>query len=124
MLYAVRHGAWKAHWYTRSGFEGDPPVAHDPPLLFNVEWDPSERVPLNTTTVPEYARALALCQDAYTQHMHEITRGVPQYNVGLDWSLVPCCKAPFNSTEWQQFIDSGEWTLALWELAGCVCEGP
>ncbi|MFV0442014.1 MAG: sulfatase [Planctomycetaceae bacterium] len=44
-LMAVRHGAWKAHFITQTGYgpEGKTPTPHDPPLLYNLEHDPSER---------------------------------------------------------------------------------
>lgn len=40
---AVRQGPWKMHLETQSGYRGDPPERHDPPLLFHLEHDPSER---------------------------------------------------------------------------------
>jgi arylsulfatase A len=43
-LYAIRMGPWKAHFITRAGFGNDAPVVQDPPLLFNVEFDPAEAV--------------------------------------------------------------------------------
>jgi arylsulfatase A len=42
-LYAVRHGPFKAHWITQSAYGPDPPRQHDPPLLFHLGHDPSER---------------------------------------------------------------------------------
>ena len=42
-VYAARLGPWKAHFVTRSGYGPDPPAPHDPPLLYNLELDPSER---------------------------------------------------------------------------------
>jgi len=42
-LYAVRHGAWKVHFITQTYIRGDKPREHDPPLLFQLEHDPSER---------------------------------------------------------------------------------
>jgi arylsulfatase A-like enzyme len=42
-VFAARVGAFKAHFVTQSGYGGDPPVEHDPPLLYNLEEDPSER---------------------------------------------------------------------------------
>ncbi len=42
-LMAVRSGPWKAHFMSQAGY-GDPEAKmHDPPLLFNLEVDPSER---------------------------------------------------------------------------------
>ena len=41
-LYAVRKGPWKAHFITQAGYR-DRPHHHDPPWLFNLDRDPSER---------------------------------------------------------------------------------
>lgn len=40
-LYAVRLGPWKAHFVTQIGYGGKP-QKRDPPLLHNIELDPSE----------------------------------------------------------------------------------
>ncbi len=42
-LWAVRKGAYKAHFLTRSGYGEDKPVAWDPPRLHNLDADPSEK---------------------------------------------------------------------------------
>jgi len=42
-IYAVRHGAFKAHFFTRSEYGADPEVAHDPPLLYDLDQDPGEK---------------------------------------------------------------------------------
>jgi len=42
-LFAARVGPWKAHFQSRSGYGGEPAVAHDPPLLYQLEQDPGER---------------------------------------------------------------------------------
>lgn len=41
-LRAVRKGPWKIHFVTEAGYK-DKPKKHDPPLLFNLEHDPSEK---------------------------------------------------------------------------------
>jgi arylsulfatase A len=41
-LMAVRQGPWKLHFITQNGY-GQGPTEHDPPLLFQLEHDPSER---------------------------------------------------------------------------------
>ncbi|MCF7708453.1 MAG: sulfatase [Verrucomicrobia bacterium] len=41
-VFAVRKGAYKAHFITQKGY-GAGPQKHDPPLLFNLEVDPSEQ---------------------------------------------------------------------------------
>jgi len=46
-LMAVRKGPWKAHFATQPGYGGKGPEKHDPPLLFHLEHDPSERFDLS-----------------------------------------------------------------------------
>ncbi len=42
-IHAVRKGAFKAHFITKSGYRRDKRVTHDPPVLYNLEHDPSEK---------------------------------------------------------------------------------
>jgi arylsulfatase A-like enzyme len=42
-LFAVRKGAFKAHFKTQAGYGQPRPEAHDPPLLYNLLIDPSEQ---------------------------------------------------------------------------------
>jgi arylsulfatase A-like enzyme len=43
-LYAARKGPFKAHFITRPGYGKEPPMMkHDPPLLFQLQRDPSEQ---------------------------------------------------------------------------------
>jgi arylsulfatase A-like enzyme len=46
-LYAVRKGPWKAHLITQPGYGDKNPIRHDPPQLYNLEQDPSERFDLS-----------------------------------------------------------------------------
>jgi len=41
--YAIRKGPWKAHFTTHTSYVGQEPVDHEPPLLFNLDIDPSEK---------------------------------------------------------------------------------
>ena len=45
-IFAVRKGPFKAHFITRSGYGPDKEASHDPPLLYNLEHDPSEKFDL------------------------------------------------------------------------------
>jgi arylsulfatase A len=45
-LMAARLGPWKAHFMTQAGYRQPKPDTHDPPLLFNLETDPSEKLDL------------------------------------------------------------------------------
>lgn len=42
-LYAIRKGPWKAHFTTHPSYSKEMPVPHDPPLLYNIDVDPSEK---------------------------------------------------------------------------------
>lgn len=42
-LFAVRKGPYKAHFVTQSAYGNDRPVKHDPPVLYHLERDPSEK---------------------------------------------------------------------------------
>ena len=42
-LYAIRKGPWKAHFTTHPSYSREAPVPHDPPLLYNIDVDPSEK---------------------------------------------------------------------------------
>lgn len=42
-LYAIRKGKWKAHFTTHPSYSKEAPAPHDPPLLYNIEVDPSEK---------------------------------------------------------------------------------
>jgi arylsulfatase A-like enzyme len=41
-IFAVRKGPYKAHFITKTAYGKDDEKAHDPPLLFHLEHDPSE----------------------------------------------------------------------------------
>lgn len=58
LLFAVRHGAYKAHFYTRSGYGPDPLITHDLPVLIDLVRDPGETVNL-ARRLPEVVTHLA-----------------------------------------------------------------
>ena len=89
-LYSIRCGQYKAHFMTRSGFDfQDPGQTHDPPLLFNVEWDPAESKPLNTSQA-EYALIAKELTRAAQAHVDSITP-YPSVYLAQNLSRVPCC---------------------------------
>lgn len=47
--YAVRHGSFKAHFVTKPDYGSDPAIAHTPPLLYNLDQDPSEKFDVAST---------------------------------------------------------------------------
>jgi len=42
-LFALRKGPYKAHFVTQEAYGGGKPVKHDPPLLYHLDRDPSEK---------------------------------------------------------------------------------
>ena len=98
-VFAVRHGAYKAHFATHSGFGHEPVVRHSPPLVFNVEHDPWERLP----TAPPTKTWLAEVTAAVEAHVASIQKEgypVPQLDLldskcmdcdGLPASMSKCC---------------------------------
>lgn len=42
-IFAIRKGAYKAHFITQPGYGSSERIIHDPPLLYNLEVDPSEK---------------------------------------------------------------------------------
>lgn len=89
-LYAIRCGQYKAHFITRSGFDfSDLGVVQDPPLLYNVEWDPGEAIPLNTSHAKNKKIVVDL-QFAAARHKATI-EFVPSEYTAQNLSRVPCC---------------------------------
>eukprot|EP01083_Nonionella_stella_P122387 368197_1 len=120
-LYAIRYKQYKAHWITRNGFGRDPPIVHDPPILYNIEWDVAESMELNTTdSASEYGKILAKLENEYVRITTEVEKdlGIPQFNA-QDFFMAPCCNKKFNYSEAWQFLKEGDDGLAIWDE--CVC---
>lgn len=73
---AVRHGKYKAHWCTAPGLgqSGQNLTKYyDPPLMFNVEEDPSEALPLNAPNeLPRKKEALEALNRILRAHAMEV----------------------------------------------------
>jgi arylsulfatase A-like enzyme len=62
-LYAARKGPYKAHFITKSAYGKDKDKYHDPPLLYNLEHDPSEKYDIskdNPEVITEIRKEVAL----------------------------------------------------------------
>ena len=70
-LFAVRKGAWKMHYKTLTPYVGESVVEHDPPLLFNLNHDPSEKRNL-ATDHPEIIEELELVAEMHRQTVQPV----------------------------------------------------
>ncbi len=73
-LYAVRLGAFKAHFITEGAYGPPAREAHDPPLLYNLEVDPSEKYNIaeDHTDIIEQIKVLV------QKHNSELVKGEDQ----------------------------------------------
>ena len=75
ILCAVRKGNYKAHFVTHDGYSKEEPPKHDPPLLFNVAEDPSERFDVAS----EHPDVVVELKKIYETHRANMVPGKPQY---------------------------------------------
>lgn len=68
-IYALRKGAYKAHFITQGEYGGPAKTAHDPPLLFNLEVDPSEK----TDIADQHPEVLLEMQKTLEEHRSTLT---------------------------------------------------
>lgn len=74
-LYAVRKGPFKAHLFTQTAYQKkNPVIKHDPPLLFNVETDPSEKYDV----ADQYPEVIADILAELKKHLANLVRGEDQ----------------------------------------------
>ncbi len=72
-LYAVRHGDYKAHWKTKTSYAGQNQAeVHDPPLLYNLSHDPSEKHNI-AADHPEIIAELDAIAKAHTESIEPVT---------------------------------------------------
>ena len=117
-LYAIRCGQFKAHFITRSGFDfSDQGTVQDPPLLYNVEWDPGEIIPLNTTFMKNKKIVDELTLAA-TAHKSTIEH-VPSEYLAQNMSRVPCC--PRGGHEQGAELEQAVRDLFAGPWRDCIC---
>ncbi|MHB0957685.1 MAG: sulfatase family protein [Pirellulaceae bacterium] len=73
-LAACRLGEWKAHFFTQTGYGQREPAQHEPPLLFHLGLDPSEK----RDAAAEHPEVLAEIHAAVEQHRAMLVPGAPQ----------------------------------------------
>lgn len=100
-VFAVRYKQYKAHFYTEgSGLCGDrnpdydcrktaPSTKHDPPLLFNLDFDPGERYNINMSA--QGKKIIPFMKELKVKFDKHMKWGISQINRGTNSSLTPCC---------------------------------
>ena len=73
-LYALRKGPYKAHFFTKSAYGRDKEVRHDPPLLYHLGHDPSEKYNI----AKAHPGILAEIQKEVALHLSNLTPGEDQ----------------------------------------------
>lgn len=73
-LFACRLGSWKAHFATQTGYGEPQPQRHDPPLLFQLAHDPSERF----NVAASHPQVLDQIRAAVRAHQERLVPGEPQ----------------------------------------------
>ena len=73
-IYAVRKGQYKAHFFTKSAYGRDKEERHDPPLLYHLGHDPSEKYDI-ATDHPEVIRDI---KRQVALHLANLTPGADQ----------------------------------------------
>jgi len=73
-LYAVRKGPFKAHFITRAAYGGGKPERHDPPLLYHLGHDPSEKFDV----AAKHPDVIAEIRELAEAHQAAMQPGEPQ----------------------------------------------
>src|SRR5690606_10056485 len=73
-LFACRLGEWKAHFRTQTGYGQAQAETHEPPLLFHLGHDPSEK----RNVAEANPAVIARIQEAVKVHQAGVIPGEPQ----------------------------------------------
>jgi arylsulfatase A-like enzyme len=73
-LFAVREGPYKAHFITQPGYGGGKAEKHDPPLLFHLDHDPSEK----HDVAKQHPAVIAAIRQSMAEHQAKMTPGPNQ----------------------------------------------
>jgi len=78
-LYAVRKGPWKAHFTTKPSYQKVSPEIHEPPLLYNIENDPSEKYEIGKY----HPLVIEELQKLFEAHIRDIEPVTSQLDLGF-----------------------------------------
>eukprot|EP00043_Microstomoeca_roanoka_P015079 m.150305 g.150305 ORF g.150305 m.150305 type:complete len:678 (+) comp16171_c2_seq2:207-2240(+) len=120
-LFAVRCGKYKMYWATQSTIPQPwPDGKQDPPLLFNLEEDPSESKPIHSTTI-EYKLARGDLELAKQKHLATISIVPDQMGRGSR-NEYAICSAP-NSKMTMPVWPNCTLTPQYWQPSD-ICDSP
>jgi len=88
-LWAVRWGPYKMHWISKESVGGKV-TFHDPPLLFNIEQDLSERLNISSTS-DEYEGIRKKMENLREAHIQSVKPVPNQMALGSDPKYAVCC---------------------------------
>lgn len=77
-IYAIRKGSWKAHFITKPSYSKEEPKKHDPPLLFNIDEDPSEKYEIGA----DYPEKIEEIKRIYKEHQKTVHPVKSQLDLG------------------------------------------
>eukprot|EP01060_Flectonema_neradi_P029408 TRINITY_DN4064_c0_g1_i1.p1 TRINITY_DN4064_c0_g1~~TRINITY_DN4064_c0_g1_i1.p1 ORF type:complete len:563 (+),score=117.04 TRINITY_DN4064_c0_g1_i1:38-1690(+) len=111
-LWAVRCGAYKAHFVTNTHFERMP-VVHDPPVLYNVEYDIAEAFPISNKS-DVYHQQMAIIKKAAEEHVKSIKPQTNEMARGTSAAFDICCDP--NSKERYPTLPNCTCAPATWDV--------
>ncbi|XP_041059518.1 arylsulfatase A [Carcharodon carcharias] len=100
-VFAVRYGQYKAHYFTQGSTHSDSTpdrdchwdsllTSHNPPLLFDLEADPSENYPLSSSDISNYSWIIKQIHEEKVKFESGMEFGESQIERGIDPALEPC----------------------------------
>ena len=98
-LWAVRCGHYKVHWITA---HNSSVVIQDPPLLYNVDIDPSELHPIWPNNVA-YNETVAYVTQKRDEHLQTLQRGIPNQMAKGSSSDNYLCADPNSQSKYPQY---------------------
>jgi arylsulfatase A len=83
-LYAIRKGPWKAHFTTHHSYSQEPPQVHNPPLLYNIEVDPSEQY----DQAKQQSDVIEELRKIFEDHKQHVVKAPPEFDKMVEQSSV------------------------------------
>ena len=115
-LWAVRCGAYKAHFVTNTHLNRNP-VIHNPPVLYNIEYDISESYPINNKS-DTYATQINIIKNAAEAHIASIKPQTNEMARGSSADFDICCDP--NSKEKYPMYANCTCTPSTWKVKAYV----